>query len=149
MDVARDMSGANFNADDFARKRIDEMNGNAPEQVWVEEHHTQGMRATFIKPLDSVLKENNYFEYTRTDIAPKVKPLVWGNTKEPEYPFADTDFGRYEVDSLGVATFYHWHDRNLKFLCSEGTEQNAKAVAQAHHDALIRSALVTPAGEQT
>ena len=79
----------------------------------------------------------------------KVKPLVWGNTKEPEYPFADTDFGRYEVDSLGVATFYHWHDRNLNFLCSEGTEQNAKAAAQAHHDALILSALVTSTGADT
>jgi hypothetical protein len=136
MDVARHLSGANFNADDFARKRIDEMNGNAPEQVWVEEHHTQGMRATFIKPLDSVLKENNYFEYTRTDIARKVKPLVWSGEH-----FTVKKSGLYKICMNINCT--HWVEYNGSGISENGLSwHEAVKVAQAHHDAFILSALV-------
>ena len=54
------MSGANFNADDFARKRIDEMT-DAPEKKWLTPNG--GL------PTGNGWHESELVEYTRTDIA--------------------------------------------------------------------------------
>ena len=62
-----------------------------------------------------------------------VKPLAWYQTNSTTGWRADAPTGRYEVDSVGVASFYAAMWRKLIFLCDEGDEDSAKAAAQAHY----------------
>jgi hypothetical protein len=131
MDVARDMPSADFNADDFARKRIDEMT-DAPEKKWLTPNG--GL------PTGNGWHESELVEYTRSDIAPKVKPLVW----EQSQCFKCSVSGRYtvqnEYDANGGSCWVFGFDGVI--VSQHQVEAIAQAAANRHHDALIRSALV-------
>ena len=84
-------------------------------------------------------------QYTRSDIAPKVKPLVWYGvgsygsiaakpTEQNGYFIIKTKGDAYRVYGITGGS-----DGGTEYASLD----EAKAAAQAHHDALILSALVT------
>ena len=103
-------------------------------------------------------------QYTRTDIAPKVKPLVWEGVEDDCFVTCEALGFSYELcvsDTLERPCDYvwdatakpdnsvRWANANNLVIPAQASFAEAKAAAQAHHNALIRSALVTPAGDQT
>jgi hypothetical protein len=114
--------------------------GHGPDIDWTKgDWHTLQAKSPLCK------------SYTRTDIARKVKPLIW--EEDDCESFAISGHGHYVIScndkrvemligygSMSMVTL--WRDDNLEYGLAE-----AKAAAQAHHDALIRSALVTQGEE--
>lgn len=74
----------------------------------------------------------------------KVKPLEWSWING--YPRCETPFGRYDIDSTGVLTFYSWRTNETEFLTDEGPEDDAKAAAQSDHESRV-SALEVSDGD--
>ena len=81
--------------------------------------------------------------------APKVKPLIWGGVKYDCFVQCEAMGCSYELvvsDTLERSCDYIWSASvNGKPLNTpaQASFKEAKAAAQAHHDALILSALVT------
>ena len=81
-------------------------------------------------------------------IAPKVKQLVWEQIDPVTWGTTSVLGNAYTVwamDGFGYCKFPDGY-AGKRFV---GGLDEAKAAAQAHHDALIRSALVTPTGATT
>lgn len=73
------------------------------------------------------------------DLAPKVKPLEWVNG---EAKGGGAKYNMYEVrDGLFNCVVYP-HEEPQYRIAEKASEYDTKAAAQAHHDALILSALV-------
>ena len=82
----------------------------------------------------------------RSDIAPKVKPLVWEFIQTPpsgEHCARSVLGGWFIV--VGHQSVFVTGPCGFKATCEN--LDGAKAAAQAHHDALIRSAIVTQGEE--
>ena len=150
------MSGANFNADDFARKRIDEMTDapeNMPETLLIRDTKLHddlgGMGQRIYTTAGAGYKKT---QYTRTDIAPKVKPLVWELVSRHPHRY-ESECGGYKVYDSGHdgIAFGYRSDDPCGFTYTYHFDQGSGAfdAAQAHHDTLIRSALVTSTGADT
>tara|TARA_R110000765_G_scaffold424496_1_gene535418 strand:- start:1969 stop:2322 length:354 start_codon:yes stop_codon:yes gene_type:complete len=115
---------------------------DAPEKIWA--WNTANCDG------DWTIAEGQGIEYTRADIAIKVKPLVWELVSRHPHRYK-SECGGYKVYDSGHdgIAFGYRSDDPCGFTYTYHFDQGSGAfdAAQAHHDALILSALVTQGEE--